>query len=399
MSPDDLLLRSAFHLQGPSDNPGGTAWAAWGRFSTSAFDSEADGVTLSADVTTGLLGADIGTDKWTAGVALSAAKGEGPFQLAGDGRGSENGPCDCGTVKSTLTSVHPYARVSVSDTVDLWAIGGHGSGDMTIAETGCASYETDIDMAIAAAGVRGRVLEADAGDAFDATVGTDVLWLRATSDRTGNLLAAEADVTRLRLMVDARRSFTLAGGATLTPSIEAGVRHDAGDAEEGVGFEIGGGLAFRGGNVSIEGKVRTLVAHDDSAYEEWGASAAIRVDPGSDGRGMSLTVSPTWGSAASEAGQLRGVCDARKLVGHRELDAETRLDAEVGYGIGAPRGWGVVTPYAGLTLSGGAQRILRGGLRWKASDSATMELKATRGAESAESRPTDAVLLRAQVRF
>ena len=83
--------------------------------------------------------------------------------------------------------------------------------------------------------------------------------------------------------------------ATLTPSIEAGVRHDAGDAEEGVGFEIGAGLAFQRPGVSIEGKVRTLVAHDDSAYEEWGASLRVRVSPGNDGGGLSLTVTPTGG--------------------------------------------------------------------------------------------------------
>ena len=97
-------------------------------------------------------------------------------------------------------------------------------------------------MTMAAAGVRGQLLEAAAGDAFDAAVRTDVLCLRATSDQTKRLLAAQADVTRLRLMIDAKRGFT-AGAGTLTPTIEAGIRHDAGYADEGVGFEIGGGLA------------------------------------------------------------------------------------------------------------------------------------------------------------
>ena len=283
VSARELLLGSAFHLQGESESPGGTAWAAWGRFSTSSFEGKADGVTLSGDVVTGLLGADVGTDEWTAGVALSAAKGDGPFELVDDGVGSANGPCDRGTVTSTLTSVHPYAQVRINDDVDAWAVGGYGTGNMTIDHTACEAFKTDIGMTMAAAGVRGRVMEADAGDAFDATLRTDVLWLQATSDRTERLLEAQADVTRLRLMIDARRGFT-AGAGTLTPSIEAGVRHDGGDAEEGVGLEIGTGLAFQRPGVSVEGKVRMLVAHDDAAYREWGASAAVRIDPGSTGR-------------------------------------------------------------------------------------------------------------------
>ena len=396
VSPDELLLNSSFHLQGESDGPGGTAWAAWGRFSQSSFEGEADGVTLSGDVTTGLFGADIGTDEWTAGVALSSAKGDGPFQLGQDDDGNGTSRCDSGTVESALTSVHPYAQVSLSDDVDAWAIGGYGTGDMTIEEEGCSTYKTDIDMTMAAVGLRGQVLAASAGDALDMAVRTDALWLRTSSDKTEGLEAAKASVTRVRLMVDAGRSFS-AGTGTLTPTIEAGIRHDAGDAEEGVGFEVGGGLVYQGDGVTIEGKVRTLVAHDDDAYEEWGASAAVRIDPNSDGRGMSLSITPTWGSAASEAEQLWSTHTAEDLVGNAQFEAESRLDAELGYGIGGPHGLGLLTPYAGLTLADGAQRTMRTGLRWKASQSTTIGLEASR--EESDGSAANALMLRAAVRW
>ena len=396
MSAHELMLNSSFRLQGTMDETGAPAWGAWGRFSASAFEGEADGVTLSGDVTTGLLGADVGTDAWTAGIAVSVAKGDGPFQLVDDGEGATNGPCDRGTVESTLTSIHPYAELSVTDTVDVWAIGGYGTGDMTIDHTACEAFKTDIGMTMAAAGVRGQVLSTEAGDALDSTVRTDVLWLRATSDRTERLLAAQADVTRLRLMIDAGRGFT-AGAGTLTPTIEAGVRHDAGDAEEGVGFEVGAGLAYQGTGISIEGKVRTLVAHDDSAYEEWGASFAVRIDPGSDGRGLSLSITPTWGSAASEAEQLWSTRTAEDLVGNAQFEAESRLNAELGYGIGGPHGLGLLTPYAGLTLADGAQRTMRTGLRWKASQSTTIGLEASR--EESDGSAANALMLRAAVRW
>ena len=398
MSVQELMLNSSFRLQGAMDETGGPAWGAWGRFSASSFEGEADGVTLSGDVVTGLLGADVGTDTWTAGIALSAAKGDGPFQLVDDGAGATNGPCDRGTVESTLTSIHPYAELSVTDAVDVWAIGGYGTGDMTIDHTACEAFKTDIDMMMAAAGVRGQVLSTEGGDALDSTVRTDVLWLHATSDRTESLSAAEADVRRLRLMIDAGRSFT-AGAGTLTPTIEAGVRHDAGDAEEGVGLEVGAGLAYQGTGISIEGKVRTLVAHDDSAYEEWGASFAVRIDPGSDGRGLSLSITPTWGSAASEADQLWSTRTAEDLVSENTFEAERRVDAALGYGVGGPGGFGTLTPYAGLSLANSAKRTVRSGVRWNASENATLGLEAVRE-QGAETQGTNhAVLLRAQVRF
>ena len=280
MTGHELLMRSAFRLQGRSDTPGGTAWTAWGRFSSASFEGETEGVRLSGDVTTGILGADVGTDDWIAGVALSAAKGDGPFTLANDMPSNRN----TGAVDSSLTSVHPYAQVNVTERVALWAIGGYGAGDMTISEDGGRPIKTDIDMTMAAVGVRGEVLDAGAGDALDLALRSDALWLHTTSDATPEMVAAKADVTRLRLMFDASRGFAGAGSGTLTPSIEAGVRRDAGDAEEGAGFELGAGLAYQGAGITIKGKVRTLVAHDDSAYEEWGASASVRVDPAADGR-------------------------------------------------------------------------------------------------------------------
>ena len=351
----EVLLGSTFRLQGGTEESTGAAWTAWGQFSHSSFEGETDSITFSGDITTGLVGADVGTSEWTAGLALSSAKGDGPFSLAGD----KPSTCDSGTIDSALTSVHPYAQFHVNDDIALWGIAGYGSGDMTIDQEGCSRTKTDIDMTMAAAGVRGQVLEAEQGDALDMALRCDVLWLHSTSDKVEGLKAAKADVTRLRLMVDMSRAFAVGMEGSLTPSIEAGLRHDAGDAEEGVGFEIGGGFAYRDRNVAIEGKLRTLIAHDDSAYEEWGASASVRIDPGSDGRGLSLAITPTWGSAASEAEQLWSTRTAEDLVNDTEFDAKQRLDAELGYGLGAPRGLGLVTPYAGLSLADGEQRTLR----------------------------------------
>ena len=342
-----------------------------------------------------MLGADVGTDDWIAGMALSSAKGDGPFSLTSSMASNRR----AGTVDSALTSVHPYGQVQVTERVALWGVGGYGTGDMTIKQDSASPIKTDIDMRMAAAGVRGTVLETSSGDALDLVLKSDALWLRTTSDATPEMAAAKADVTRLRLLVDASRSFETGAGGTLTASIEAGIRRDGGDAEEGTGFEVGAGLRYQGAGITIEGNVRTLIAHDEAAYKEWGASGAIRIDPGTAGRGLSLTVAPTWGNAASEAEQLWSAGNAEGLTRNDDFEAESRLNTELGYGVGAPHGLGVITPYTALTLSDGNSRTWRAGTRWNVSDATSLSLEGTREERGGDEAPSDALMLRAQVRF
>ena len=72
-------------------------------------------------------------------------------------------------------------------------------------------------------------------------------------------------------------TLTFAAGET-SKMVNIAVVDDAirGDAETGTGIEAGAGLRYEGSGVSIEGSVHTLVAHEESGYEEWGASGTIR---------------------------------------------------------------------------------------------------------------------------
>ena len=50
----------------------------------------------------------------------------------------------------------------------------------------------------------------------------------------------------------------LASGATFTPSLEIGMRHDGGDGETGNGVETGGGLRYAdaASGLTLEGRAR-----------------------------------------------------------------------------------------------------------------------------------------------
>ena len=91
-------------------------------------------------------------------------------------------------------------------------------------------------------------------------------------------------------------------------------------------------IRYVAGGITFEGSLRKLVAHEESGHEEWGASAALRVDPGQSGRGLNLSIFPTWGEPSSGVNNLLSVEGPRQL-GSDSFEAENRLEAEIGYGV------------------------------------------------------------------
>ena len=341
-----------------------TRWTAWGRASSSRFDGEADGLVHDGDVTTFTLGADAAWARWLAGVAVSLSEGEGGFRDHSD---SDHPGQGSGTLESTLNAVHPYLRYEASERLSVWGILGYGAGELTLEVDGGERWTTDTAMEMAAAGARGVLVPAPAAGGFELAARTDAQFVRMTSQAAtgseGGLLAeTQADTSRLRLMLEGSRAFALGGGGALTPSFEVGLRHDMGDAETGTGIEIGGGLSYTdpGSSLSVDAKVRGLVAHEDANYSEWGASGSVRIEPDAAGRGLSLTLKPVWGTAEGRTERLWSAGNARGLAADGAADPGNGLEAEMGYGFSVLDGRGVATPFAGLTRSGESERLRLG---------------------------------------
>ena len=56
----------------------------------------------------------------------------------------------------------------------------------------------------------------------------------------------------------------------------------------------------------IEARGRYLLAHQKSAFDEWGASLMLKLDPGEAKRGLWLALAPVWGEEASQMEQMWG---------------------------------------------------------------------------------------------
>ena len=343
----ELVLGSAFALTGETPD-GGTA-GFWGRAAVSGFDGREGDLSLDGEVTTGLVGADYGRGRWLMGLIASHSRGEGSYRSSGEG-----------TVSSTLTGLHPWARYAVSERLSVWGAAGYGEGTLTLTPKTEAGgnrtpMQADLSFAMAAAGARGELLVApgDAGGAALALV-SDAMFVRTQSERTAGLAAASADVARLRLKLDGSWRFVLADDAALTPSLDLGVRHDGGDAETGFGVDLGGGLAFadtkRG--LTFDLSARTLVAHEESGFRERGITAALGFDPRpSTDLGLTMSLRQTLGEASTggaDALMLRETLTG--LEANDDSDAR-RLELTAGYGIAIAGGRFTGTPKFGVGLS------------------------------------------------
>ena len=360
----DLLMGSSFFysrtLEGNGEQPVQPGWlgqwSAWGRTAATQFSGADGALSLSGEVATAILGADARRGRWLMGVTLSRSEGDGVYTHPAAAGGA---------VSSTLTSLNPYVHYRLSERTSLWGVAGYGVGGLKLTpdrvETG---IETDLATAMAAFGGRGvfSVRSSRLG-AFELAVVSDVRVSRTESDSVENLMGAAGSTSRVRVMLEGAGSMPLATGGVLTPTLEAGLRYDGGDAETGGGLEIGAGLGYAAGALAVEVKGRMLLAHGATEYEERGFSGSIRYRPRSDGRGLSINLGSAWGATQSGVQSLWSRPDASGLVRGAAMSAGQRFQAELGYGIaGRGRADALWIPFLGAELGGGGAQSLRMGV-------------------------------------
>ena len=437
VTPRDLQTGSSFALT--SETAGKDLVSLWGRGAVSRFDGREGRLTLDGEVVTGMLGADWTGGRWTAGLIVSHSAAEGGYSGApgagdgpGDGAGTAagsgpgSGSGTGGRVEATLTGVFPWARHALSERLEAWGAAGYGQGELTVTpkkpgtdEDG-AAIRTDLDLRMAAAGLRGVLLDPESGSGFQLTGKTDAMVVQTASGRGrsadgGNLAPARATVSRLRLGLEGSRTIRLGGGAALTPSLEIGVRHDGGDAETGFGLDLGGGLALsdpkRGLQAELRG--RGLLAHESKGFRDLGFSGSLAWEgnPGSD-RGAKLRLTQTVGGSSSGGADallsrttLEGLAANDNGEGGNDELKSRRLELKFGYGLSAFGDRFTWTPEAGVGLSDTGRdyslgwRLVLGG---SGSDGGSLELSfEARRHESAndDTDPVHEVGLRLTARF
>ena len=376
----DFLTGTSFSLTTGSEETGfGTFW---GRGALGSFDGREGDLALDGEVATGMLGVDWMQEGWSAGLIASHSEGEGGWSGAlADGADAGSGSASGGKVEASLTGLFPWLRHALSERLEAWGAAGYGTGELTVtpkrSDTGGdgAAMRADLALAMAAAGLRGTIVDGG-GEGLTLTGKTDGMVVRTTSGQGkgtdgGNLASSRATVTRLRFGVEASRAVALGGASVFTPSLEVGARHDGGDAESGIGLDLGGGLTLSAPERGLEAEIRArgLLSHESKGFGERGVSGALawRQQPDSE-RGATLTLTQTLGGASSggtEALLSRATLDGLAANDDGDdaggLDSR-RLDLKFGYGLPAFGGRFTWTPEAGLGLSDTGREF---GLGWR----------------------------------
>ena len=344
---------------GDSDSQVGIAVWGGGDFRTIG-GGAADTVDWDGSVWSARLGADMRfVDSLLTGIAVSWASGALDYVDATPRDDRE------GTYATWLVSAHPYVGWTTPD-FGLWASGGFGFGGVTLDDSEEDAQEADLTQWSVGAGGSVTLLSTD----WFIAGGTTAVKLKAEGFLAGATVAENESkviqeltvgVNQARAAIEASHAQHFAGGGSLRPSLEIGGRFDGGDGETGAGLEVGGGLTYAdpGSGLTVAGTGRALVIRDGN-YGEWGLSGLIQLDPDAAGHGLMMSVRPTFGVTASGVSGLweHGTLD---LLSSGEA-AGGRVEAEIGYGLAAFGTAGVLTPYAGASLTdAGAHSLSLGG--------------------------------------
>ncbi len=393
-----LLANSSFTMPlGAADKGSGGLFGNLAFWGSGDYRSISGGSPQSVDYDGSVVSASLGIDTrigadMLAGVALAQTSGTVDYT---------DSYALTGELTTSLTSVNPYLGWQMPGGMNLWAIAGFGSGEVEIDDESAGTQASDLTQRMVAAGVSGTLMSSDqtiAGGTTNLRLKGEVAFTSADVEGSGSLESASLSASRQRLLLEGSHDQKLDSGATFTPSLELGLRNDGGDGETGTGIEAGGALRYANAEsgLTVEGRVRTLLNHS-GGYEETGVSGLVRIDPGASGQGLALSVEPAWGQTASGVHQLweNGVA-----AGASPADQATaRLNAEVGYGLGAARGLGLVTPYTGLGLADGGARSWRMGARWQLAADASLSVEGTLHEGIYDNGPAHGLMLRGALRW
>ncbi len=300
-------------------------WSVWGQGAYSRMRGQDGALSLSSDVTTMLLGADYAWRQgWMAGLVAAQSWDQGMYET----------PSRSGTASSRLTGFYPYVSYQTGAGMRAWMLLGLGRGESEL-----ETLETELNAALVALGLTGTLTGSTTG-----RLGYEVDAFWATADmETGTDLG----VRRVRAGVEG----SLRLGAGMEPYLETALRQDGGDAETGMGMELGGGMRWSASQLRAEVGGRTLVLHTDEGLREWGLMGSVEYGtPG--GLGPLMRVRPLWGNVYG--GDLWREAPLHSMsVG----SADQRVEMELGYGVPIQKSIG--QSIVGMTVdpSGRAYRV------------------------------------------
>ena len=363
LTADRLFTGTSFNMPLNAMGTGDAQFAVWGAGDLQSFEGEPDDGMYDGSSSSGYIGVDARGDGWLAGVSVSRSGAEADYDF--DGTAQVTGVRGGGTLETSVTAFHPYARLEVGADSEVWVIGGFGGGEADLSRTHVSgSQSSDLSMAMAVGGLR-RALAMEFGGA-DLSLRGDAGFLSLETDSGAMAVdGLSASVSRLRLGLEAAWE-----GESATPFVEVSGRFDGGDGQTGGGLELAGGLRILNAEsgFGLEAKGRILAMHTGDGYSESGIGVTASFEPGAAGRGITFRLSPRWGGSADSTDlfwdEVGNVRDASQYAYGLDRAQTWGVDAALGYGFGLRSMPGVVTPFGQMDVTGDQDQRIRVGVRY-----------------------------------
>ena len=338
------LLTGASFVMNHETRRGGIL-SFWSRGAQSQFAGRDGDLSLDGRVRTTMFGADYAKGPLVTGLSLSHSRGLGGYSGV-----------DAGEVTSSVTGLYPWLGYKVSDRITVWGVTGYGKGALRLTPGAGTALRSGLSMAMTAGGMRGELADSVVGG-FGLAFKADALWvgtgIEGVDGPQGRLAATSAAVTRFRTALEASRGYRFQRGLSLQPSLEVGLRRDGGDAENGAGVDVGGGLIVSDAltGLSADVRVRMLLVHQDRGFRDRGVSISFSYNPTpATPLGFTAKLTPSWGGQATSGAQALWGRETMAGMAHGGVASGSRLQAELGYGM--PVGVRLVgTPRIGIGTS------------------------------------------------
>ena len=348
LSDRELLGGSSFTLSlsdADATDTSGYRWGIWGRGDYAHFSRDSgEPVTYDGSMQSIYLGVDARTDEWLKGVAVAKSTGRMKFDQDG------------GLLETRLTAIHPYGQWRLSNDLEWWAILGVGSGKAERSQSGMITLTSSLRMSMAATGLHLTMRPVKGVDLATRIEASGVMLKTGESEfNLGNLGNLRTFARQVRAGLEGSKRYKTANGAEVVPHAGIIGRHDGGDGETGSGLDVTGGIRYEKDRSVTEVRVRKLLVHSSTGYDEWGASLQLRLTPHTDGSGFSASLRRDWGAEVDNTDRLWD--DQRLSQIGSDLAVKENIEIHMGYGIALPNRPAMLTPFAEFAEQSTLQRV------------------------------------------
>ena len=324
-----------------SDDASTRGLTLWGALDNRNFAGDVDQGDFDGSMQTWYFGLDgtLGEQaRWLAGVAIGTSSADTDYSFPST---DPTGTSGSGKLHTDLTSFYPYLHGRIGTGLEIWGLFGLGSGEAELTSNSRDLENADLSLQLGSLGLKQRVVSQQS---LRLSVRANIGYAQLeTEAQSGLLQSLSSKVDRAQVGLEGEHLL-----GTWQPFWQVDSRRDGGDGLTGSGLELGGGVRFESGRLKGSIEAHWLATHSASSLEESSLSATLQLKPGSNGQGLSASLTPSWGNANSSTQHAWQDSALNLIPTPNNQSVPWSMQSRLGYGLAIPHSPAVLTPFMEL---------------------------------------------------